>query len=113
MRVALDATYGRNPATYPLLVRLLTLVDGGRAPRDAMRHKRSQGERVGNIGFGCRLSHDGQHLEPHPPEQAAVEQIRNLRRQGITLRGIATTLDSRVTARAAAPSGGWNRSLGL
>jgi site-specific DNA recombinase len=34
--------------------------------RDAMRHKGSQGERVGNIAFGSRLAGDGQHLEPDP-----------------------------------------------
>ena len=30
MRVALDAAYGRNPETYPLLVRLLAMVEGGK-----------------------------------------------------------------------------------
>ena len=38
----------------------------GERTRDAMRHKRSQGERVGNIAFGYRLAGDGQHLEPDP-----------------------------------------------
>jgi hypothetical protein len=35
------------------------------------------------------------HLEPDPIEQAALADIRNLRRQGHTLRGIAATLNSR------------------
>jgi site-specific DNA recombinase len=43
----------------------------GERTRDAMRHKRSQGERVGNVAFGSRLSDDGQHLE-HPRERAAL-----------------------------------------
>src|ERR1700746_1149133 len=42
----------------------------GERTRDAMR--RSQGERVGNIAFGCRLSQDGRHLEPDSTEQAAL-----------------------------------------
>jgi DNA invertase Pin-like site-specific DNA recombinase len=35
----------------------------GERTRDALRHKRSQGHRVGNIPFGSRLAADGQHLE--------------------------------------------------
>ncbi len=58
---------------------------------DALRHKRSDGERVGNIEFGYRLSADLQHLEPDPTEQTALAEIRNLRRKGHTLRGIAIT----------------------
>ena len=36
----------------------------GERTRDALRHKRSNGERVGNIEFGYRLAADGRHLEP-------------------------------------------------
>jgi len=67
---------------------------GGRA-RDALRHKRGNEERVGNIEFGYRMSPDRRHLEPDPAEQAALAEIRNLRRQGHTLCGIAVTLNGR------------------
>src|SRR5450631_3683877 len=67
----------------------------GKRTREALRHKRSNGARVGNIEFGFRLSADLRHLEPDPAEQAALAEIRNLRRQGHTLRGIAATLNSR------------------
>lgn len=67
----------------------------GERTRDALRHKRGNGERVGNIEFGFRLSADLRHLEPAPTEQAALAEIRNLRRQGHTLRGIAATLNNR------------------
>jgi DNA invertase Pin-like site-specific DNA recombinase len=66
----------------------------GERTRDALRHKRSNGERVGNIEFGFRLSADGRHLEPNPDEQAALTEIRNLRGKGHTLRGIATKLNN-------------------
>jgi site-specific DNA recombinase len=66
----------------------------GERTRDALRHKRSQGERVGNIAFGFRLADDGQHVEPDPAEQGALSEIRRLRNQGATLRGIAATLNS-------------------
>jgi hypothetical protein len=77
--------------------------------RDTLRHKRGNGGRVGNIEFGYRLSPDQRHLEPDPTEQAALREIENLRRQGHSLRGIAATLNGTDTARAAVPSGGWNR----
>ena len=68
----------------------------GERTRDALRHKRIQGERVGNIAFGFRLSGDGHHLEPDPTEQGALSEIRRLRSQGTTLRGIAATLNHRA-----------------
>src|SRR6266853_1870156 len=67
----------------------------GERTRDALGHKRSQGERVGNIAFGSRLAGDGQHLEPDPAEQAALAEIRLLRNTGLTLRGIAAALNHR------------------
>ena len=67
----------------------------GERTRDALRHKRSNGERVGNIEFGYRLSADLRHLEPDPTEQTALGVIRDLRRQGHTLRGIAAILNGR------------------
>jgi DNA invertase Pin-like site-specific DNA recombinase len=42
----------------------------GERTRDALRHKPTSGERVGNIRFGFRLSPDGKHVEPDPGEQA-------------------------------------------
>src|SRR5215469_3222082 len=38
----------------------------GERTRDALHHKRTNGERVGNIAFGSRLASDGEHLEPDP-----------------------------------------------
>jgi DNA invertase Pin-like site-specific DNA recombinase len=67
----------------------------GERTRDALRHKRSNGERVGNIEFGYRLSPDERHLEPDPTEQTSLAEIRNLHHQGHTLRGIAATMNSR------------------
>ena len=67
----------------------------GERTRDAMSHKRTNGERVGNIQFGYRLRADGKHLEPDPGEQAVLDEIRQLRQGGATLRGIAATLNHR------------------
>src|SRR5260370_38960425 len=65
----------------------------GERPRDAMSHKRTNGERVGNIQFGYRLGADGKHVESDPCEQAVLDEIRRLRLGGATLRGIAATLN--------------------
>ena len=68
----------------------------GERTRDALRHKRTNGERVGNIAFGSRLASDGEHLEPDLDEQAALTEIRQLRERGTTLRGIASALNHRA-----------------
>jgi len=68
---------------------------GERTP-DAMRHKRSNGERVGNIPYGFGLAADGRHLQEDPAEQTVLAEILRLRRAGATLRGIATTLNQRA-----------------
>ena len=68
----------------------------GERTRDALRHKRINGERVGNIRFGYRLCADRRHVEPDPGEQAVLAEIHNLRRSGQTLRGIAATLNHRA-----------------
>jgi site-specific DNA recombinase len=68
----------------------------GERTRDALRHKRSQGERIGNIAFGSRLAVDGQHVEPDPAEQGVLSEIRRLRHEGATLRGIAAALNHKA-----------------
>jgi site-specific DNA recombinase len=68
----------------------------GERTRDALSHKRSVGERIGNIQFGYRLCTDGKHIEPDPGEQAVVAEIHQLRRSGTTLRGIAAALNHRA-----------------
>jgi len=65
----------------------------GERTKDALSHKRSRGERVGNIPFGSRLAADGEHLEQEPGEQAVLAEIRRLRREGVTMRAIAASLN--------------------
>jgi DNA invertase Pin-like site-specific DNA recombinase len=61
--------------------------------RDAMRHKRTQRERVGNLPFGSRLGPDGKHIEDDPAEQMVRAEIRRLRAEGVSLRRIADSLN--------------------
>jgi len=68
----------------------------GERTRDAMRHKRSNGERVGNIPYGYRLAADGKHLEDDPGEQTVLAEIQRLRGAGVTLRGIAVALNKQA-----------------
>jgi DNA invertase Pin-like site-specific DNA recombinase len=65
----------------------------GERTRDALRHKKSNGECVGNILYGYRRAKDGKHLEPEPKEQVVVAAIRRFRKRGQSLRGIAATLN--------------------
>jgi DNA invertase Pin-like site-specific DNA recombinase len=65
----------------------------GERTRDAMRHKRSKGERIGTVPFGYRLAADGVQLEPDVEEQAMVARMRRLRNAGKSLREIAAALN--------------------
>ena len=65
----------------------------GERTREALRHKKSKGERAGNIPFGYRMGADGKRLEPDASEQGALDAIRKLRSQGHSLRKIAETLN--------------------
>jgi hypothetical protein len=90
----------------------------GERTRDALRHKRSTGERVGNIRFGFRLSPDGKHVEPDPGEQGVLTEIRHLRQSGHTLRGIAARPEPQGAAHSpwlglAAGARGANHQTGL
>jgi site-specific DNA recombinase len=65
----------------------------GERTRDAMHHKRANGERVGTVPFGYRMAADGLHLEADPAEQAVLSRIRELKAAGCTTRQIADELN--------------------
>lgn len=67
----------------------------GERTRDALRHKRSCGERVGNINYGFRLAADAKHVEPDPEEQAVLVTIDELRTRHRSLREIAAALNDK------------------
>ena len=57
-------------------------------------HKRSKGERVGQVPFGYDLAGDGVKLIANDAEQRILEDIRELRASGLSLRDIATQLNT-------------------
>ncbi len=65
----------------------------GERTRDAMHHKRANGERVGTVPFGYRMAADGLHLEADPAEQGILSRIRELKTAGHTTREIAEELN--------------------
>ena len=65
----------------------------GERTRDALCHKRSRGERVGNVTYGFRVAADGKHLEADADEQHVLAEIQRLRNAGATMRGIAVVLN--------------------
>jgi site-specific DNA recombinase len=68
----------------------------GERTKDAMRHKKSNGECVESVAYGFRRAPDGEHVEPKPNEQAALALIRSLRGQGRSLRQIAAALNGQA-----------------
>ena len=65
----------------------------GERTRDAMRHKRAKGERVGTLPFGARLAADGVQLEADEAEQGLLSHMRALKADGFTTRRIAAELN--------------------
>ena len=65
----------------------------GERTRDAMRHKRANGERVGNIAYGYCVAADGVQLEADPHEQTILAHMRALKTAGGTQRAIAAELN--------------------
>jgi site-specific DNA recombinase len=90
-----------SSAAGRLVINIMTAVSQwereaiGERTRDALSHKRTNGERVGNIAFGYRLAPDGVHVEPEPAEQAMIAAIGELRAEGRSLRRIAADLNRR------------------
>jgi DNA invertase Pin-like site-specific DNA recombinase len=62
--------------------------------RAAMAVKRKRGEFLGEAPLGHVRGEDGVHVATHPAEQAAVARIRELRRDGLTVRAIADALNT-------------------
>lgn len=67
----------------------------GERTRDALRHKRAQGFRAGNVPFGYSLAEDGQTLLVCVEEQQVLSTIRGLRQNRASLRAIASELNAR------------------
>jgi len=62
----------------------------------ALAHKKSLGERVGQIPYGHRLATDGVHLEPDPQEQGVIQLMRQWKAEGTSFRRIVDRLNARA-----------------
>jgi site-specific DNA recombinase len=63
--------------------------------RDAFRHKKGNGERLGQIPYGFRLGENGKTLIACNIEGEAIAEARRLAGSGRSLRQIAAALDAR------------------
>ncbi len=62
--------------------------------KSALGHKKAQGERVGSIPYGFQLAGDGVSLIEEPKERITVDYCRTLKRDGLSLREIASRLET-------------------
>ncbi len=68
----------------------------GERTATAMQYKAKQGEYTGGQApYGRRVGSDGASLELHPDEVEARDVARELRAQGLSLRGVAAELERR------------------
>jgi site-specific DNA recombinase len=61
----------------------------------ALQTKKAKGQRVGHVPFGHRLAQDGIHLEIDELEQEILQQLRDLRRDGLSYREIAQEMNNK------------------
>ncbi|MDB5349207.1 MAG: site-specific recombinase for integration and excision [Planctomycetota bacterium] len=66
----------------------------GERTRDALAHKKSKGERVGQIPFGFKTD-DGVNLTEDATEQEAIGVVEELRADGLSCRAIAGEMNAR------------------
>lgn len=68
--------------------------------RLALAHKKAKGERIGSVPYGWQLAKDQRLLEENPSEQGIIRLVSELRKSGLSLRGIVSHLnDSHIPAR--------------
>ena len=60
--------------------------------KSVLQHKKTKGERIGNIPFGYKLAADGIHLEEDLSEQRVIDFIKTQRSTGKTLAEISVDL---------------------
>jgi site-specific DNA recombinase len=65
----------------------------GERTRDAMKHKKASGQRVGTIEYGYQLADCGKLLEPCESEQRTIQRVRAMRTDGRSFQSIADTLN--------------------
>ena len=70
----------------------------GERTKEALRHKIKIGERVGKVRYGYDLADDGRTLLPNSAELNAIDWMKELRADGLTLRQIAVALSDRGIA---------------
>jgi DNA invertase Pin-like site-specific DNA recombinase len=94
---ALDTTSAAGRMVFRMLATLAEFERDLIAERTkvALGHKKAKGERVGTIPYGYDLAVDGVSLLPNPQQLEAVEIIKSLRADGLSLRDIADELNSR------------------
>jgi len=101
------------PANTPVAAWTREALDLGRAyeraiirsrTRASLAAKRARGERVGTLPYGYRLAADGLHLLADEAEQAVIESVRRLAREGLSQRASVVELANRgVVGRKGAP----------
>jgi DNA invertase Pin-like site-specific DNA recombinase len=72
----------------------------------ALAEKRARGERIGGVPYGYRLAADRVHLELDEREQAILDRVLGLAREGLSQRAIVSRLAAGgALGRTGAPLG--------
>jgi DNA invertase Pin-like site-specific DNA recombinase len=70
------------------------LIIGART-KAALKTKKDKGQRVGHIPFGCKLAENSVNLQQNEVECSVINNMKELRAKGLSIRDIAITLNKR------------------
>jgi DNA invertase Pin-like site-specific DNA recombinase len=70
------------------------LIIGART-KAALKTKKDKGQRVGHIPFGCKLAENSVNLEQNEVESSVINNMKELRAKGLSIRDIAIALNKR------------------
>jgi DNA invertase Pin-like site-specific DNA recombinase len=97
--ISISESLDTGSAAGRLVLNIMTAVSQwereaiGERTRDALRHKKAQGERVGTVPYGFSAGASGR-LASNEHEQAILARVRYLRESGYTTRQIADALNA-------------------
>jgi DNA invertase Pin-like site-specific DNA recombinase len=98
--VSIQEAVDTSTATGKMFYTLVTVVSEwergviGERTREALAHKRRNGERIGSIPYGFTLARDGKHLVPVPAEGKVLALIGKERAKGLSYGLIADGLNA-------------------
>ena len=111
--VSIQEAVDTSTATGKMFYTLVTVISEwergviGERTRDALAHKRRNGERIGSVPYGYAVAKDGKRLVAVPHEHKVLAQIQRERARGLSFARIADNLNAEKIPTKWKAAHGW------